>query len=112
LVQKQKFDFLNLSVRGLIVLLTAKSKGSVCTQDVRKLYSLHKRSKRSAGFLVNMVENGHLKRVGRDRYVLTPKAELAIELLLKRIEILQHDGGSGRSGKQRLRTSEQAASFV
>lgn len=86
---KHKFDFLNLSVRGLLVLLTAKSKGYVCVQDVRKLYSLHKRSKRSAAFLVNMVENGHLRRVSRDRYVLTPKAEVAVEVILKRIDALR-----------------------
>lgn len=89
LVEKQKFDFLNLSVRGLVVLLMAKRKGYVSTQDVRKLYSLHKRSKRSAAFLINMVENGHLRRVARDRYVLTPKAELAIDLIMRRIEALR-----------------------
>jgi len=91
MVEKQKFDFLNLSVRGLVVLLMTKKKGYICTQDVRKLYSLHKRSKRSAGFLVNMVENGHLKRVARDRYVLTPKAELAIDLLVKRLQVLTQE---------------------
>ncbi|MEM3656138.1 MAG: hypothetical protein QXP58_06480 [Thermoprotei archaeon] len=91
LAERQKFDFLNLSVRGLVVLLMAKKKGYVCAQDVRKLYSIHKRSKRSAGFLVNMVENGHLKRVGRDRYVLTPKAEEAVHLLLRRIRMLTQE---------------------
>jgi predicted transcriptional regulator of viral defense system len=85
--EKQKFDFLNLSIRGLVVLLMAKKKGYVCTQDVRRLYSLHKRSKRSAGFLINMVENGHLKRASRDRYVLTPKAEMALDSLARRLQI-------------------------
>ncbi|PSN91105.1 hypothetical protein B9Q03_05040 [Candidatus Marsarchaeota G2 archaeon OSP_D] len=95
-LERQRFDFLNLSVRGLVVLLMTKKKGYICTQDVRKLYSLHKRSKRSAGFLVNMVENGHLKRVARDRYVLTPKAELAIDLLMKRLQLLTQQEIDGK----------------
>jgi hypothetical protein len=85
---KQKFDFLNLSLRALVVLVLAKKKGFVCNQDIRKLYSLHKRSKRSESFLLNMVDNGHLKRVGYDRYVLTEKSTMALNVVAPKLQDL------------------------
>jgi hypothetical protein len=83
-----KFDFLNLSVRAIVVMAEAKKKGYVCNQDIRRLYSLHKRSKRSESFLLNLVDGGHLQRVGYDRYVLTEKAERAIASVGPRIRPL------------------------
>jgi hypothetical protein len=83
-----KFDFLNLSLRGLVVLILAKKKGFVSSQDVRKLYSLRKRSKRSETFLLNMVDNGHLRRVGLNKYVLTEKSRLALQILAPRLRDL------------------------
>jgi hypothetical protein len=83
-----KFDFLNLSLRGLVVLILAKKKGFVCSQDVRRLYSLRKRSKRSETFLLNMMENGHLRRVGLNKYVLTEKSRLALQVLAPKLKDL------------------------
>gem|GEM_PF-1471013 len=85
---KQKFDFLNLSLRALVVLVLAKKKGFVCNRDIRKLYSLHKRSKRSESFLLNMVDNGHLKRVGYDKYVLTEKSLMALNVVAPKLQDL------------------------
>ncbi len=81
----QKFDFMNLTVRGYLVLLLAKKRGCVCTQDVRRLYALSKRSKRAVKFLKNMVKNGLLREDEEDVYVLTPKAEAAIKLIQVRV---------------------------
>jgi len=85
----QKFDFMNLTLRGYIVLLVAKNKGCVCTQDVRRLYALSKRSKRADKFLKNMVKNGLLYKKEEDVYTLTPKAEAAIGLVQEKIKAIK-----------------------
>jgi len=85
----QKFDFMNLTLRGYIVLLVAKKKGCVCTQDVRRLYALSKRSKRAVKFLRNMVKNGLLYKKEEDVYILTPKAEAALELVQEKIKSIK-----------------------
>jgi predicted transcriptional regulator len=85
----QKFDFMNLTLRGYIVLLVAEKKGCVCTQDVRRLYALSKRSKRAVKFLRNMVKNGLLYKKEEDVYTLTPKAEAALELVQAKIKSIK-----------------------
>jgi len=90
-VSQQKFDYLNLTLRGLVVISKALRKGYVTNQDVRELYSLHKRSKRGENFLRNMVSEGYLKRAGYDKYVLTEKAYDALNTLYSIFETGQRN---------------------
>jgi len=69
--------------------LVAKKRGCVCTQDVRRLYALSKRSKRADKFLKNMVKNGLLYKKEEDVYTLTPKAEAAIGLVQEKIKAIK-----------------------
>ncbi|MEM0120414.1 MAG: hypothetical protein QW688_03115 [Thermoprotei archaeon] len=85
----QKFDFMNLTLRGYVVLLLARKKGWVCTQDVRQLYALSKRSKRAVKFIRNMVKNGLLYKKDEDVFVLTPKAEAALDVLHEKINAIK-----------------------
>lgn len=80
-MQGQKFGYLNLTLRAAVVLLEAKRKGSIRNQDIRRLYSLHKRSKRGDSFLRNLVKEGYLNRAGHDTYVLTAKSMQVIKIL-------------------------------
>lgn len=66
--------------------MVAEKKGFVCTQDVRRLYALSKRSKRAVKFLRNMVKNGLLYKKEEDVYILTPKAEAALDLIREKIK--------------------------
>jgi hypothetical protein len=77
----QKFGYLNLTLRAVVVLLEARRKGFIRNQDIRRLYSLHKRSKRGDSFLRNLLKEGYLERVGHDTYILTSKSKRVIRIL-------------------------------
>ncbi|MEM3857037.1 MAG: hypothetical protein QXI37_00850 [Thermoprotei archaeon] len=83
----QKFDYLNLSLRALVVISEALESGSVSNLNVRRLYSLHGRSKKAESFIANLVEGGYLRRTGRDRYEPTPKAFSAMDAYMRLVRV-------------------------
>jgi DNA-binding PadR family transcriptional regulator len=97
-----KFLYFNTTLRLLALLAHAERKGYITLIDVRKLYSLNKRSRKAYGFLYNAVANGYFRRVGpRGRgdtaYTLTEKGAEALAVTR---EILGTPSKTGKRGKR------------
>jgi len=78
----QKFAFLNLSARAFAILIRSVEGGAVTRGDVAGLFTVYKRSKRSAALLERLIRNGYLVPVD-GRFEPTSKARLAVDVFLR-----------------------------
>lgn len=94
----QKFAFLNLSARAFAILIRSVEGGAVTRGNVAGLFTVYKRSKRSAALLERLIKNGYLVPVD-GRFEPTSKARLAVDVFLRAAA----PGSPGFGGLRRLK---------